>query len=177
MPLCASLIVIDGSNFYHKVKSLNHRISTSNLDYFKFFINLVSLDNHIGVSINYYVGKINKRNKSKNTLKLYSAQQSFFYELGNQGVTVKPGFMLFSNGKHHEKGVDVKMALDIALGAIKNTYDVVYIVSSDTDLIPAIKVARELGKEVVYIGFESFVSRAMQMNCSKMILINKHMFD
>ena len=47
-----------------------------------------------------------------------------------------------------EKGIDVLMALDIALGARDNRYEVAVIVSADTDLIPAIDVALQAGKRV-----------------------------
>lgn len=47
-----------------------------------------------------------------------------------------------------EKGIDVLMALDIALGACGDRYDVAIVVSADTDLVPAIDVALQAGKRV-----------------------------
>lgn len=47
-----------------------------------------------------------------------------------------------------EKGIDVLMALAIALGAREDTYDVGVVVSADTDLIPAIEVALAAGRRV-----------------------------
>ena len=47
-----------------------------------------------------------------------------------------------------EKGIDVMMALDIAIGARDNAYDVAVVVSADTDLAPAIEVALDAGKRV-----------------------------
>ena len=38
-----------------------------------------------------------------------------------------------------EKGIDVKMALDIALLAYRDEYDVGIVCSADTDLIPAVE--------------------------------------
>jgi len=45
-----------------------------------------------------------------------------------------------------EKGIDVALAIDIAMG-MDNAYDAAILVSSDTDLLPAIEaiVARTLG--------------------------------
>lgn len=51
-----------------------------------------------------------------------------------------------------EKGVDVSIALDIVLG----NYKTVFLLSSDTDLIPAIKKAKEMGRRVIYVGSEKF---------------------
>lgn len=47
-----------------------------------------------------------------------------------------------------EKGVDVLMALHIALGARDDLYDIAVVVSADTDLLPAIEEAVRVGKTV-----------------------------
>ena len=47
-----------------------------------------------------------------------------------------------------EKGVDVMMALSIAIGAIKDWYDVAVVVSADTDLVPAMEEVVAVGKRV-----------------------------
>ena len=47
-----------------------------------------------------------------------------------------------------EKGIDVLMALDIAIGARDSHYDVAVVMSADSDLAPAIEVALEAGKRV-----------------------------
>ncbi len=60
--------------------------------------------------------------------------------------------MLKTDG-YHEKGVDVLMAVDLLVGAYENIYDSVILVSSDTDLIPALEKIRSMKKKVEYIGF------------------------
>ena len=47
-----------------------------------------------------------------------------------------------------EKGIDVLIALDIAMGARDDHYDVAVVASSDTDLVPAIDFALQAGKRV-----------------------------
>ncbi|MFH1833152.1 MAG: NYN domain-containing protein [Candidatus Levyibacteriota bacterium] len=78
-----------------------------------------------------------------------------------------------SNGKFSEKGVDVQIAVDIVRGSIKNEFSKFYLISSDTDLLPAIQTAKEEGKEVIYVGFENFISRALQKNCSSYLILKK----
>ena len=78
-----------------------------------------------------------------------------------------------SNGRYHEKGVDVQIAVDIVRGAIKNEYDICYLISSDTDLLPAIKTAREERKKIIYVAFENSISRALLKNCSSYIVVKK----
>lgn len=41
-----------------------------------------------------------------------------------------------------EKGIDVKLATDLIVGAIDNRYDSAIVVSSDADLVPAIDWVR-----------------------------------
>lgn len=47
-----------------------------------------------------------------------------------------------------EKGVDVLMALHIALGARDDLYDTAVVLSADTDLLPAIEEAVRVGKTI-----------------------------
>ena len=49
--------------------------------------------------------------------------------------------------KKKEKGVDVKMAIDMITGAIKNEYDIAIIFSGDADFIPAMELIKELKKD------------------------------
>lgn len=47
-----------------------------------------------------------------------------------------------------EKGVDVMMALDISIGARTNRYDIAVVATADTDLLPALEDAANIGKRV-----------------------------
>jgi len=67
-----------------------------------------------------------------------------------------------SDGVYHEKGVDVQIAVDLLVGAYEDLYDTAVLISSDTDLIPAMEKVKKLGKEVEYIGFSHKPSLAMQ---------------
>jgi len=80
---------------------------------------------------------------------------------------------LKSAGKFHEKGVDVNIAVDILVATYENLCDRIILVSSDTDLLPAIKKAKEKGKRVEYIGFSHMPSIAMVANCSESRLLKK----
>ena len=53
-----------------------------------------------------------------------------------------------SRWRAEEKGIDVLIALDIAIGARDDSYDVAVLASADTDLIPAIEVALRARKRV-----------------------------
>lgn len=49
---------------------------------------------------------------------------------------------------YKEKGVDVHLAVDMVARAIKDEFDVAYLVSADGDFVPAGKIVRETGKKV-----------------------------
>ncbi len=78
-----------------------------------------------------------------------------------------------NNGKFHEKSVDVKLAIDMLIGAYENRYDTAILISSDTDLIPAIKHIKYLGKEVEYVGFSHCPSFGLQKNSNLSRLLIK----
>lgn len=53
---------------------------------------------------------------------------------------------------YHEKGVDVRLAVEMIKLARENKYDTAFLISSDTDLVPAVEEILSLGKKVKYIG-------------------------
>jgi uncharacterized LabA/DUF88 family protein len=63
-----------------------------------------------------------------------------------QRFVVQRGYIMENRGVYHEKGVDVKIAVDLLVGAYEDHYDTAILLSSDTDLIPAIRQVRALGK-------------------------------
>ena len=164
------LVQFDGSNFYRRVKQITPDIHLTNFDY----AGLVDFINKNTVSrLIYYVGEIKRYSGNKKSAKLYNNQQSLFLNLRKQNIEIKLGYLLQSDGVFHEKGVDVQIAVDMVRGAIKNEYDICYIISSDTDLLPAIQTAREEGKKVIYVGFEGQMSKALANNCSSSIILTK----
>ena len=69
------------------------------------------------------------------------------------------------------------MAVDMLVSAYEDICDTIFLISSDTDLIPAITKAKERGKEIMCVGFSHKPSKAMKVNCSKSILLNKTQFN
>ncbi|OGY22886.1 MAG: hypothetical protein A2172_03015 [Candidatus Woykebacteria bacterium RBG_13_40_15] len=164
------LVQFDGSNFYNKVKKILPKLHLTEFDYAALAKSIVKAGN---INLIYYVGEIKQYDNNKKSLTLYSNQQKLFTSLRNQRIEIKLGYLLMSDGKFHEKGVDVQIAVDIVRGSIKNEYDKCYLISSDTDLLPAIKTAKDEGKEIIYVGFENFISRALLNNCSSNIVLKK----
>jgi len=143
-------IYIDGSNLYHKLKDLGVPNTTS--------FNYSGLCDKLArgrevISYRYYVGAIRAKVGDAKGQQLRANQQRLFNSLLKQKFCIKQGQFLMNNGKYHEKGVDVKMAVDLLTGAYDDLYDTAILLSSDSDLNPAVMKTKHLGKKLEYIGF------------------------
>lgn len=170
------MVIYDGSNFYHRAKKLAPYLHLTNFNYRKLADQLTgSLRN----DIEYCVGEIKPQAfGEQKASRLYSNQQKLFYNLQKQGIVIKKGFMMKQGSYYHEKGVDVRIASDIIRGALKNEYNTCFVISSDSDILPAIQEAISAGKEVVYVCFErSVLSRALYSNCSRTIQISENLLQ
>lgn len=157
-------VFIDGSNFYFKLRTLvPHKMDLIRYRYRDLIKNYLNADETIAY-IGYYIGVVRddgKHKKSEKAHELRRHQQQLFAELGKQKVQVVRGYLLERDGRFFEKGVDVRLAVDIVTQAYERKYDIAFVISSDTDLIPAIQKAQSHKREVVHIGFEHQPSLAL----------------
>ena len=155
-----TVILIDGSNFYFKLKDLG----LHTLDFhFSHFIKFLSGNREV-LRSTYFVGEV-RTDGTAHVQKLYNNQQKLIARLKHHGVRYQFGYLLKSDGKFHEKGVDVHIAVAILVAAYENVADRIILISSDTDLIPAVTKAQEKGKIVEYVGFSHKISLAMARTC------------
>lgn len=158
--MARAYVVIDGGNLYYKLKAKQIGIkNTLTFNYKKFILWLVKTNKIIGCC--YYVGQIREEQGNKKSKILKRDQDKLFSILRKQEIRVETGYIMKSGGEYHEKGVDVRMAVDMCMKAVRNEYDRLILISSDTDLIPAIKEVRSLKKHVEYVGFDFNPSFAM----------------
>jgi len=163
------LVLIDGSNFYFKLKDLKiHNLLKFN------FGNFVKFLGGTGKIINasYYIGRV-RQDGTMHTNKLLADQQKLFTVLKKHHVHYSLGYLLKSDGVFHEKGVDVQIAVDMLVAAYENLCDRIILVSSDTDLAPAIKKSQQKGKIIEYVGFSHKPSVAMVRFCSESHVLSK----
>jgi len=163
------IILIDGSNFYFKLKDLELH-DLLNFDFGK-FANFLTRSNELK-STNYYVGAV-RQDRSKQADKLLANQQKLLVMLKKHSVKYTLGYLMKSGGKFHEKGVDVQIAVDMLVATYENLCDRIILVSSDTDLSPAIKKARQKGKVIEYIGFSHKPSVAMVRFCNESRILSR----
>lgn len=166
------IILLDGSNFYHRLKE--PEINIKNLlsfDYRKFAEYLTRGRKLVGAK--YFIGGVREDINDLKTKTLMINQHKLFSHLKNQNWKILLGYLLKIDKRYHEKGVDVKIATEMLIGAYENLYDTTILISSDTDLLPAIEKARGLGKKIEYIGFSHKPSFAMIRHASSTKLLTK----
>jgi uncharacterized LabA/DUF88 family protein len=165
-------IAIDGSNFYHRMRE--GPINLANLLEFNYdkFAYWLAKGNEI-VAKNYYIGVIRAKTNQLKAQQMRRDQQRLFAKLQKTGWKISAGYILDFDGKYHEKGVDVQIAIDLLRGAYENIYDKFILLSSDTDLLPAIKLAISLGKKIEYVGFSHKPSFALIRHASLTKLLTK----
>ena len=157
-----SVLLVDSENIRHRAE--NHSPS---------FIDYPGLFNSIHVTVDkkviYFAGLPKEaskhiRQKQANRIQLYRKNK---YETRRSG-TVQWDYKRRVLG--NEKGVDVQMALDIVTYARKGVRRI-YLASSDSDLLPAIKQARQYGAVVYYLFLENSENRGILQACEQYIKI------
>jgi uncharacterized LabA/DUF88 family protein len=167
-------VFIDGSNFYFKLKTLiPQKMDFLHYRYRDLFRQLLIPGEEI-VYTGYYVGVVRddgKHRKSEKAHEMRQNQQKLFDQLTHQNIAIIRGYLMERDGKFFEKGVDVRLAVDIVTMAFEKKYDIAFVVSSDTDLIPAIQKAQAYKREIVHVGFEHQPSLALIRYASRSRMI------
>lgn len=154
-------VYIDGSNFYNYLKDEEINFPRGVKFDFNAFVKFLIGDRKC-VSKRYYVGIFRNLDNSKKSAELVRGQQKFLSQIEKDGFTIKRGRIMKTGKEYKEKGTDVKIAADLIIGAVDDIYDTAILVSSDTDLIPAIKYIKYKKKKLEYVGFSHDPSLGMQ---------------
>ncbi|TSC93170.1 MAG: hypothetical protein CEN89_180 [Candidatus Berkelbacteria bacterium Licking1014_7] len=144
-----TILFVDGSNLYGGFTEI-----LKPGEYFDFssFLKIMEKDFKID-QVNFYgtYMRIDKR-KSKEIHKLSVMAQKAFFDSAKRNPKVKFTKGHFS-GFGKEKAVDVKLAVDIAVGAARNEYKEAIIMTGDADFIYAVRTAKNEGKPVHLAAF------------------------
>lgn len=171
-------IYVDGGNFYHLVlKKLGADETRFDLDGFARFLTNGRLITPQGKR--YYIGTVREKIgdlRSKNAMarqtKFLTTLQKNAWEIKTSKLRRRMERIVIDNRvigfaelrakgiteivyeRQREKGIDVKLATDLLVGAVDDRYDTALIVSSDADLVPAMDWVRlRRRKKIEYIGF------------------------
>lgn len=162
-------LLIDGENFRKKIevsladlkKVSKYDVDLNFLDFDRLF-NEVLKDYQINIK-RFYSAKLHPSknplllNKSYKLIRRQRNLQTKLSKLGYEFITaghVRENIGTNNHSDFKEKGVDVKIAVDLVTMACDKTINTAILCSSDSDLQPAVKEAKNRGIDIIYLGFE-----------------------
>lgn len=174
-----AVFLFDGPNFYKNLKQAN--LSKGHLDFLAFARNLCGPRKLSDVI--FFTSPTDSVHDAEN----YVKQQKFFAAIQQSGVILRLGKLVHRKNKcplcnkefsfKTEKSVDVQIAIEIVLGAVEDKWDVLYLASCDSDLIPAINYARSKDKKVFLLLPDGARCHGVGNACNTTIRITQDTLD
>lgn len=165
-------IYIDGGNLYQSLVK-NYGFHYPSFKLAKFCDYLIG-DKREKEGTRYYVGQIKQYPDNPKSIQLYDSQQKLLQKLKNEGIYSVLGRIQKIGDKYQEKGVDVRIGLDLLEGAYEDRYDTALVISSDGDLSPAFELVCRKGKRVESIMFDKKFSIALQKQAATFRILNEN---
>lgn len=176
------ILFVDGENFLHKVRDVlkTEGLDRTQVDLAKIDLNKLLTEPLKGFKIKrkiFYVSRIHFHPETKKkSEELIKFQRSLRNSLVTQGFE----FIIAGNVRaqkvgntvvFREKGVDVKIAVDLVSLSSKKVLYCAILCSSDSDLQPAVAELRDRKVEVVYLGFEANPNKGLSYTTNRTILL------
>jgi len=180
-----TILFIDGENFLHKVEDVlkmeNVKIKKGNLS--KINLNFLfdkALEKYEIKRKIFYAAKLHFHPKTKEkSFELILFQRYLKTNLQKQGFEV----LIAGNVRgqevtidhktkviFREKGVDVRIAVDLVAMSADKIIKTAILCSSDSDLQPAVQEARRRGTEIVYLGFSFQPNKGLMYTTNTTVL-------
>lgn len=185
-----TIVYIDGQNFLYKAADvliaagkITDKQELHTMSIRKLFEDLLQEE---GVEMRYYGTKLKRYGNTTEILEkskiMADSQRRLRNVLSKQKITfIESGRLKLRDGDKckncgaqdlhfQEKGVDVKLAVDMAFDSVGETIKAV-LVSSDNDLLPAVLGVIARSGQVVYVGFSNYLTKALVANASAVQVI------
>jgi len=173
-------VFIDGSNFYN---GLRDNIGRMDVDFHRFGKKMAELSEGELLRIYYYNARVDPDFDPDN----YEKQQRFITHLAHTPhLTLRLGKLVYyqvrgeeSGRKHYavEKGLDVKLAIDLVRLAVNRACEVAVIVSGDKDLAEVVEYGKEMGLEVISAFFPRGLSESLATRADKVYYLNEETLE
>jgi len=194
--MAKTILYIDGENLKHYLKTvlMNKGIKEQNINLENFNLQKLFESPFKEIKISekrYYSARLRQYNEYPQTLK--KSQELILKQRIQKTNLEKLGFTFIISGNvrpqkfkadgktkivFKEKGVDVKIAVDLITEACDKKVTTALLCSSDSDLQPAVKEARKRRLEIIYIGFEIKPNKGLTYTTNRTILIrNSEVLD
>ncbi len=186
-------VFIDGENLRHQIAAIlvdEKKVSAAKKnDSFRYNMRAF-LESLLGTSeleINYYTTKIKQpahdipKKLTQRIERISGANRKWISQLKNQNIVViKAGYLRVreSNVCVHcgkktlglqEKGVDVRVATDLLLAAQAGNKERIVLISSDSDLVPALVAAKPGRSNITYVCYAGRLNRSVAANADKTV--------
>lgn len=161
-------IFIDGSNLYFQLKELEAKVK---IDYHRLSLALTGEERKL-IRTYYYVCPPPDPQSGS-----YDDQHKFFSYLNHTPyLQLRFGQLEMRGDAQVEKGIDVRIAVDMVSLAYTGAYDSAVLISNDADLAPALDKIKELGKHVEYVYFSRKTVQLIE-SCDVAVQIDQEMLD
>ncbi|MDP2676104.1 MAG: NYN domain-containing protein [bacterium] len=181
----AAFLLIDGENFKGKIRPVFHDANKKRPTWHEYDFNGLLTKVLNGIKIDrriFYFARIKEHEDSqKKSRQLIEEQRLLKTHLEQQGFEVIMSGRVRGqredgdDGKKilvfKEKGVDVKIAVDMVSLACDKETDEIILGSSGSDLQPAIKEILNRGVKCIYLGFEAQPNKGISYTTNRTILI------
>lgn len=181
MHMSDTVLLIDGENFIYKLEDVlrekkvdKHNVDLATIDYNKLFE--IPLKDFKPTKKIFYAARLRMNEETKK-----KSEQLIKFQRKLRNTLIKQGFEFIIAGNvraqkvdgklvFKEKGVDVKIAVDMVTLARDGKLKTAILCSSDSDLQPAIQELRKRKTEVVYLGFELNPNKGLTATTNRTIL-------
>jgi uncharacterized LabA/DUF88 family protein len=180
----AIVLFIDGENFKGKIRSVFKESGKDKPVWHQYDFQGLFSKVLAGIPITrkvFYFARIKEHQESKEKSKeLIEEQRLLKTHLEKQGFEVVLSGRVRGQMEHFgdkrtlvfkEKGVDVKIAVDMVVAACDKTVAEIILASSDSDLQPAIQEIKVRDVRCVYLGFETQPNKGISYTTNRTILI------
>ena len=177
-----TILFIDGENFINKAEEV---LRSQGIDKYKVDIAAIDLDKLFKEPLKgfnfsrkiFYAAKLHIHPETKK-----KSEELIGFQRKLRNNLIKYGFEFVIAGNvraqkvgdrlvFREKGVDVRIAVDLVSLACDGKLETAILCSSDSDLQPAIKEVRNRKTEVVYLGFENNPNKGLIYTTNRTILL------
>jgi uncharacterized LabA/DUF88 family protein len=182
-------IYVDGENLLYgivdvlvKSNLIKERAELVKFDLISLFLEAVKSDTP-PINVRYYGTKVHvvkdmgeeaqeqsqKMADHKNEWDKWLKKQKIeFITAGNLKARQKKDGVMFV-----EKGVDVTIAVDMVVQAYENKDTHFVVVSSDSDVIPALRAIKTQGHKITYVGYKNMLNKAIVAHADNTITYSK----